>query len=210
MTKDVITPAIDRMFRAYDEYLVKSGPDTLVNLLTALHSLDEKVKANCGKYQFFHISEYLVLKALRNHIVHTGEVPHVVAAKAPDGIPYSTDLVIACLVSLADWNAALAGVENKERRAKAEEAFSRTTLVYKDKVVDLNPAIFNCVVKVFERLNELELEGTGEPYAEFAAQYEWETAEGHSHYVTGGVGIHAAYVFNHQDWVVEQYEKERA
>ncbi len=209
MTKDAVTPAIDRLFRAYDEYLDESGPDTLVNLLTALHSLDEKIKGD-GEYQLFHIPEYLVLKALRNHIVHTGEVPHVVTAKAPFGVPFITDLLFACLVSLEDCNAALVGIDNRERRAKAEEAFKQTTLVYKDKLVDLNPSIFNCVVKVYEKLCALELGGSGASYSKFVNQYVWETENGYSHYVSGGVGLHAADMASHQDWVIEQYEKKFA
>jgi hypothetical protein len=56
-------------------------------------------------------------------------------------------------------------------------------------VWDINPAVFNCVVKAYELTRSLGLAGAGKDFAEFGSQYECETANGHSHYVTGAIKV---------------------
>src|SRR5690606_30300993 len=101
-----------------------------------------------------------------------------------------TDLMHACLVSAADCQLAIEGA-NPKYREEVRSAFEATVKVY-GAVVDLNPCIFNCIVKVFEALQALGMQGLSDEYQQFKRQYEWETAEGHSHYVTGQITALAA------------------
>lgn len=210
MTEKPLKAAIDRLFRAYSDYNRKASKDTLFTLLETLHSLDDKLAAKHGR-AMLDIKEYVALKALRNHFHHEGEVRHVVALKAPAHITAQFDLGIACLVSASDCVAAIKGIKNKNPQKQAAwqqealQAFADTTKIYGGQVVDLNLCVFNCIVKVFELLLSLEIHADGEEFAEFAAQYDWETQNGHSHYVNGSVFTHASSIDELHSWVVDTY-----
>ena len=49
MSDKNIISAVDRLFRAYDEYTADSSEDTLFLLLTALHSLDDRLGTTKGR-----------------------------------------------------------------------------------------------------------------------------------------------------------------
>lgn len=184
MTASGSTAAIDRVFRAYNQYCTQWNEDSLFGLLNALHSLDDRLKDAHGRV-FFAIKEYVALKALRNYFHHQGEVTNVLRVKPLTGLAVSADLMHACMVKQEDCIAAIKGVKEKYRQATLE-AVAETFKVW-GKFVDINPCVFNCVVKVFETLQRLGESGDSEEFAEFATQYEWETREGHSHYVSGQV-----------------------
>lgn len=186
---DNVTPAIDRLFRCYVDYTQAASEDSLFALLTALHSLDDRVAAIHGR-QFFGIPEYVALKALRNHFHHEGEVKYVLKVKALGSIGLQSDIMQVCLVSAQDCEAAIKGA-GKKHQNDTLRAFVDTTKVY-GSVVDINPCIFNAVVKIYEKLGTLGCTGIGEAFDLFEQQYSWETKYGHSHYVTGSIQIHAA------------------
>lgn len=96
-----------------------------------------------------------------------------------------TDLLYTCLVSKADCIAAVDGTIEKYRAA----TYDAVAATFKDwgDVVDVNPCVFNCVVKAFEALHRLGEAGTSEEYDEFAKQYAWETEAGYSHHISGTV-----------------------
>lgn len=200
-----VIPAIDRLFRAYAGYLQNTSKDTLFLLLNALHSLDDRLVPEHGRL-FFEVPEYRALKALRNLEHHGVEVKYVVVAKDIEGLSMSTDLVFACLISVADQDAAIEGDSKKKQefRDKDREAFKKTTLQYGD-VVDINPCIFNCVVRMFEILRELGLESEAAEYSLLAESYEFEEAQGHSHVVTGRVACHTNDGFEVLKWMNSQY-----
>ncbi len=188
---DNITPAIDRLFRSYVDYTQAASEDTLFPLLTALHSLDDRVEAIHDR-QFFDIPEYVALKALRNHFHHGGEVKYALKVKALGRVGLNSDLLHVCLVSDKDCAAAIKGA-GKKYQEKTMHAFAQTTRVY-GSVVDINPCIFNAVVKIYEKLDSLGYSGVGEAFDLFENQYAWETRNGHSHYVSGSIQTHAANV----------------
>lgn len=179
-----ILPAVDRLFRAYDGYLEDKSKDTLFLLLNALHSLDDRLRPLFGRL-FFQISEYVALKALRNHQHHAGEVKFVLAGTDITDLAMPTDLVFACLISAADRDAAVNGTD-KRYRDDVRDAFRSSTRDYGD-VVDINPCIFNCVVRIYEVLCEHDLTSESKEFAEMAKSYEFEQQEGHSHFVTGQI-----------------------
>ena len=188
-----ITSAVDRLFRSYDAYTGNASEDTLFALLTALHSLDDRLETTKGRL-FFEIPEYVALKALRNHFHHGGEVRYALRVKALAGELSHSDLLHACLIATADCTAAIEGAKDKYREG-VRQAFETTAMGY-GTVADINPCIFNCVVKIYEKLQGLELAGDSDAFAEFSAQYAWETANGYSHYVSGTILTHPARVSN--------------
>jgi hypothetical protein len=101
MHADHITPAIDRLFRAYDNYCVAWSGDWLFQLLNSLHSLDGRFASKYGRVML-KLPEYIALKAIRNHFHHGGEVRNVLKVKSLVEAGVSTDLLYACLINHAD------------------------------------------------------------------------------------------------------------
>ncbi|MGZ8340266.1 MAG: hypothetical protein ACXWU9_11855 [Telluria sp.] len=202
MQQDQVTPAIDRVFRTYVQYCTAFNEDSIFQLLTALHSLDDRLNPAHGRVMF-KIPEYIALKALRNHFHHGAEVRNTVRFKSLAGTGVSSDLGQVCLISFADAIAAIDGTE-KKYRIQAADAIAAT---FKDwgTVVDINPCVFNCVVKVFETTQALKIPGASEEYAKFKNQYDWESHHGHAHYVTGAVSLHAADVSRYAEMMASLY-----
>jgi hypothetical protein len=182
---------VDRLFRAYKEYTANSTEDTLFVLLSMLHSLDDRLEKVHGRL-FFKIPEYITLKALRNYFHHEGEVRYSLRVQQVGSGLIPTDLLYVCLVKTTDCVAAIKGTADKFRN-ETLEAFGTTTKVY-GKVVDINPCIFNCVVKFYEVARKLGIAGESAEFAEFAKRYGWETENDHSHYVTGTYLTHLGLV----------------
>lgn len=65
--------AAARLFRAYEAHSRAAGPDTLFNTLTAMHSLNDKLK-KADVQDFEHLEEFAALKALRNFMHHQDEM----------------------------------------------------------------------------------------------------------------------------------------
>lgn len=181
-----LTPAIDRLFRTYYAYCESWTMDSLFNLLTSLHSLDDKLNSQFGRVMF-DIPEYIALKALRNYFHHQNEVQNVLRIKHLDGLAAPTDLLYACLVSEDSCREALQGVASKYRN-KTEEAFCEVFKVW-GRVVDINPCVFNCIVKVFILLADRDLKGASKEYDEFVESFDFEIENGYSHFVTGGFSV---------------------
>jgi hypothetical protein len=160
----------------------------LLTLLTSLHSLDDRVEPVHGR-AFFDIPEYVALKALRNYFHHESEVRYVVCVKSVSDVNIISDLMFWCLVSTTDCEAAIHGAGSKFIEG-VRQAFETSVREYGE-VRDINPCIFNCVVKVYEKLQDLQEPGVQPPFFDFKNQYDWESTEGHSHYVDGRIGTHA-------------------
>lgn len=161
MLADHITPAIDRLFRAYDNYCIYWSEDSLFQLLNSLHSLDARFAAKHGRIML-ELREYIALKAIRNHYHHAGEVRNLIKVKSLVGANVSSDLLYACLINNADVEAAISGVAVKYRR----DTTDAINISFKkwDAVWDINPAVFNCVVRVYELGIALGLAGVGKEF----------------------------------------------
>ncbi len=60
-------------------------------------------------------------------------------------------------------------------------------------MTDINPCIFNVLVKVYEKLIELGLPGDCAVCASLEESYQMERDLGFAHYVDGGVRMHPSY-----------------
>jgi hypothetical protein len=200
MKKDQITSAVDRLFRAYITYCEKPTEDSLFLLLNALHSLDDKLKDKHGRV-LFDIEEYIALKALRNYLHHQGEVENILRMKPIGDLPATADLEMVCLVSTADCVAALAATDKKYK--DATEAAMTSVFKFWNSVADINPCVFNCIVRVYEKLLLLGHPGRSVEYHRFKEQYEWESRNRQSHYATGAVGLLPGHIDEYANRMVQ-------
>ncbi|WP_421261377.1 hypothetical protein [Aeromonas jandaei] len=188
----VVIPASERAFRLYRSYCVSPTLDTLFNLLNAIHSLNDKLdKVKLGG--FFDIHEFIALKALRNFFHHQEElVNEMRIIPIQDLPPITTDLLYLCLVPSNLVEKAILTIPNKYRAN--EEVVIKSVLDWYGTVVNINPCIFNFMVKVFEHLERKSIKLLGDEYLDFAASYEFEAENGHSHFVTGVIECHVGSV----------------
>jgi len=165
-----IVSAGERVFRLYHLHCVSPDLDTLFNLLNSIHSLNDKLeKSKLG--DFFGIHEFVALKAIRNLFHHQEELVNELRIIPTDELPpITTDLMFLCLIPTKLVEQAISAIPNKYRRE--EEQIIQSVLGWYGEVVNINPCIFNFMVKV----------------------YEFETENNYSHYITGGISCLAGSV----------------
>lgn len=86
--------AAGRFFRAHERHCVETGTDTLFEVLTAMHSLNDRLKGSVRR-DFHQIEEFVALKTLRNFAHHHDEVRANVKV-VPS--PALSDLMVLCVV----------------------------------------------------------------------------------------------------------------
>ena len=95
---DFLITATDRFFRSYAQHCIAPDHDTLFNMLSALHSLNDKFGKSKMR-NLFGSRNFTALKALRNLFHHQTELLHEVKIiPVQDLPPLTTDLLIVCLV----------------------------------------------------------------------------------------------------------------
>lgn len=179
--------ATGRLFRSYSSYCNKFGPDSLFQLLTALHSLNDQLRHETDN-DLLAIEEFVALKTLRNHIHHGEDIPanvHLIPT------PGSSDVIFMCLIRQDQIESAIGAVKNEKHRAAAKTACDNKFHYY-GQAVNINPCIFNVITKTYELLVELKQDLPNEDLAEFEASYLFEEQNGHSHYVDGYLSAPAA------------------
>ena len=184
MDANSLNAAIDRFFRSYFNHCVAPNEDTLLNLLNALHSLNDKLQKEVGR-NLFGSANFIALKALRNLFHHHTELIHEVKIIPVEDLPpMTTDLLIICLVPRALVERARAETDKKHREqvGLAFDAFK-----WYGSIVNIQPCVFNVAVDVFELVAELDIAPSSETYALFLDSYRMEEKNGHDHRVTGDI-----------------------
>jgi hypothetical protein len=181
----------ERFFRLYHRHCVSPDDDTLFSLLTAIHSLNDKLQKATSD-NFFECHEFIVLKALRNLLHHEAELINVVRSISVANLPISTDLMFLCLVPKSLVFQSIEQLDKKRR--VQDEAIIRSTLKWYGNVVNINPCLFNFAVHAFEKLRAIGFKIEGDEYAEFDCSYHFEEDVGRSHFVTGDINCHAGSV----------------
>ncbi len=185
------TAASERFFRLYFSQCTQPNEDTLFSLLESFHSLSDRVKRDV-EIDFHVIPEYVALKALRNYFHHQNEMLHRVNLIPAGDYPIITDLMSMCFVPRDIVDAAIEGVWERYRvnaRAASESVFH-----WYGQTVNINPAIFNCSVKIFETLAEHSVPVAGQAWSEFSSSYQREEQEGLCHYIDGRISTTAGSV----------------
>lgn len=174
-----VANADGRLFRAYESHSRSPGPDTLFLTLTAMHSLNDKLKK--AKVQDFeHLEEFSALKALRNFAHHQDEIEANVLV-IPS--PAVSDLAFLCLVRRDQVERAIETVIPKWRagtRAACENRFH-----WYGKAVNINPCLFNFMVHAYEQLVVADVKPDPASVEAFETSYQFEAREGHAHLIDG-------------------------
>lgn len=188
----VVMSASERVFRLYHLHCVSPSLDTLFNLLNAIHSLNDKLgKANING--FFDFDEFIALKALRNLFHHQEELINELRIIPTENIPpITTDLMYLCLIPTSLVEDAISEIPSRYRLD--EELVIKSTLAWYGEVVNINPCIFNFMVKVYEHLINKGVNLSGNEFLDFKASYDFEASNGHAHLISGTIGCHASSV----------------
>ncbi len=171
--------AAARLFRAYEAHSLAPGPDTLFHTLTAMHSLDDKLK-KAEVQDFKHLEEFTALKALRNFAHHQDEIDANVRV-IPS--PAVSDLGFLCLVRRDQVERAIGSVDQKWRaqtRAACESRFH-----WYGEAVNINPCLFNFMVHAYEQLVVAGVKPDPASVEAFETSYQFEAREGHAHLIDG-------------------------
>lgn len=171
--------AAARLFRAYEAHSRAAGPDTLFNTLTAMHSLNDKLK-KADVQDFEHLEEFAALKALRNFAHHQDEIDANVRV-IPS--PAVSDLAFLCLVRRDQVEQAIETVSRKWR-AKTHAACESRFHWYGE-AVNINPCLFNFMVHAYEQLVAAGVKRDPDSFEAFEASYQFEAREGHAHLIEG-------------------------
>jgi hypothetical protein len=183
MTASNTSNAIDQVFAAYRGYGTTPDTTTLLALLAELQMLDEVLAVKANKLTGLAFPEYHALKALLNHAKCVGDARDVVRLRSLRGVPVKSDIDQACLVSRGDCHAAVQRVAAHNRIRAKRAVF--TAFRQWGPVLDLNPAVFNCMVRVFELVRSLGLQGAGTAYQAFEETYARRAEQDLPHFVTG-------------------------
>jgi len=178
--------AVDRYFRKFHQHCVEPSPDTLFELLNALHSLNDKLRAATGK-DLFASSNFTALKALRNLFHHETELLHHVKIIPSSNLPMIvTDLLVVCLVEKSLIDQAARG------RQVRDPQIIMGALKWYGEIANIQPCILNCAVDVYETVEGLDLLPISDEFAAFKLSYDYEKAHGIAHYVAGDIMCHAS------------------
>jgi len=171
--------AAARLFRAYEAHSRVAGPDTLFNALTAMHSLNDKLK-KADVQDFEHLEDFAALKTLRNFAHHQDEIDANVRV-IPS--PAVSDLAFLCLVRRDQVEQAIETVSQRwraETRAACESRFH-----WYGEAVNINPCLFNFMVHAYERLVVAGVKPDPASMEAFETSYQFEAREGHTHLIDG-------------------------
>ncbi|MRH98750.1 hypothetical protein [Agrobacterium tumefaciens] len=183
--RNSLNAAADRIFRGYYRHCQDRDQDTLFNLLGALHSFNDKLPKES---KLFHSPNFVGLKALRNLFHHHDELLHKVKIIAASELPMTCELAQVTLVETSSVERA-SSLPREPQPDTVRSAFRR----YGD-VCDIEPAIFNVVVDVFEKVQSLRLIPTSEEFELVLQSYQMEQERGLDHRVSGSIHTHAGHV----------------
>lgn len=179
--------AADRFFRFYAAQCTAPDEDTLFQFLNALHSLNDRMRVVSAN--LFGSPNFVGLKALRNLFHHHTELIHRVRIiPTQEAPPLTTDLLVLCLVD-RDLVERAANLPRERDPEAVMNAFN-----WYGAIANIQPAIFNVAVDVFERINERGANPSSDAYRAFTASYEHEEEAGYAHRVTGDIRCHAGSV----------------
>ena len=171
--------AAGRLFRTYERHCQEPSSDTLFSLLTAMHSLNDRLQ-KAVRQNFHSVAEFSALKAIRNLGHHQEELAANVRVIPA---PAFSDLGIMCIVRRDQIERAIEATQERwrdETRAACEAVFH-----WYGSAVNINPCVLNFMVRAYEVLSEAGVRPAEQDIASFEASYQYENEHGHSHYVDG-------------------------
>lgn len=181
----IIEPCAARLFDIYYRHTSQQSMHELQCLTEEAYKLHERLrkftKANNG---LFDLDEFLLLKALRNYSVHRGDfVGEAFGIDFSFAQQLNLDLIRVCLIDKNTLNKAINfepilnhGEDKKISRIKSQ-------LVEFGGFYNIEPVIYNFMVKVYEKLITLKLTIPGGGFTELDRAYKNETYYNFPHYI---------------------------
>lgn len=186
MTTSIIEPCAARLFNIYYQHTQSSSLENLQYLVEEAYKLHERLRKNTtSKIGLFELDEFLLLKALRNYSVHQGEfLGEAYYVNTDFAKAMQLELTRVCLIKKATVNLAINHEPNLEHGEENKIARIRTQLVDFGDFYNLEPVIFNFMVKVYENLDSSNLPIPGEGFKDIKQAYQREKYYNYPHYLS--------------------------
>lgn len=183
--RPMIEPAAGRLFDIYYQYTAQADLVALQSLTEEAYKLHERLRKSSPNNQgLFEIDEFLLLKALRNYSVHKDDFQgKAYSVNRKFAQQHRLELLRVCLIDRRLVTSAI----NAERPLKVGEQ-SKNDKINKQLVdfgdyYNLEPVIFNFMVKVYEKLKNLKLNIPGTGFKDLETAYKNEVYHNYPHYV---------------------------
>ena len=183
----ILEPVAKRLFDGYYRYCRQRGMEEFQFLTEEAYKLNERLRKYPGnKPGLLELDEFLLLKALRNFAVHQGEFEgEVFSIKRSYAEALNLDLGKVCLVRKSVVNQSI----NFENRLKDDAEDQQKNSRIRGQLSDfgdfynLEPVIYNFMVRVYELLTRLKLAIPGEGFKELDTSYKKEIYYRYAHFV---------------------------
>lgn len=180
-TKQDLLAELRRFFKNYSVFCQSPDPDAVREVLASIYSVNDKAK-KVGYPNFFDSDEFIAIKAIRNYMIHQGEIYNE-AKSLPlvSKFPIDSELNFLCLVPFS-----IMEILMQSSKARDQDALKATCVFYNE-YVDIYPCIFNFGVQLYLYTEEHNLFIESKEYSEFKNSIEYERRMGLSHFVKGGI-----------------------
>ena len=183
----ILEPAARRIFDSYDRYCRNSTMEELQYVFDEACKFNERLRKLPGnKIGLFYLDEFLLIKALRNHSAHKGDLlGEAFLIKRSFAEKSKLDLGKVCLIRRETVNQAINGEQrlNDDSEEQAKVRKIRGQLADFGEFYNLEPVIYNFIVKLYEKLIEIKLPVPGDGFKEIDSYYKRETYYRYDHYV---------------------------
>jgi len=182
----MIEPAAGRLFDIYYQYTSKEDLAALQSLTEEAYKLHERLRKLSPKNKgFFELDEFLLLKALRNYSVHRDDfIGKAYAVKRQFLEQNQLELGRVCLIDKKVVRAAINAEQPLDSGEQDKVSKVNKQLVDFGEFYNIEPVIFNFMVKVYEKLTALKMTIPGEGFAEIDKSYKNEIYHNFPHYVS--------------------------
>ncbi len=186
MTTSIIQPCAARLFNTYYQHTQASSLESLQYLVEEAYKLHERLRKNpMSKLGLFELDEFLLLKALRNYSVHQGEfLGEAYCIDIEFAKSMQLELLRVCLVKKSTVNLAINHEPTLEHGEENKISRIRGQLIDFGDFFNLEPVIFNFMVKVYEKLELMNLAIPGEGYKDIQQSYQREKYYNYPHYLS--------------------------
>jgi len=183
--RPMIEPSAGRLFDIYYQYTSKEDLVALQSITEEAYKLHERLRKLSPKSKgLFDIDEFLLLKALRNYSVHRDDfVGKAYAVKRKFAEQNRLELQRVCLIDKKVVRLAINAEDPLESGEQEKVIKINQQLVDFGEFYNIEPVIFNFMVKVYEKLICLKLAIPGNGFAEIDRSYKNEIYHNFSHYV---------------------------
>jgi hypothetical protein len=184
--RPMIEPAAGRLFDIYYQYTSKEDLAALQLLTEEAYKLHERLRKLSPKNKgLFELDEFLLLKALRNYSVHRDDfIGKAYAVKRQFAEQNQLELGRVCLIDKKVVRSALNAEKPLEFGEQDKVSKIDKQLVDFGEFYNIEPVIFNFMVKVYEKLIALKLTIPGEGFADIDKSYKNEIYHNFPHYVS--------------------------